>query len=104
MFNKAMVGDNLLTITVFVHKCGTGVLDGLRSLVDVGSGTGATAKLIADEFPRIKCTVLDQPHVVAGREDQNVTGIEFVGGDMFLSIPKDDAVFLKVRVELKIIF
>jgi 2,7,4'-trihydroxyisoflavanone 4'-O-methyltransferase/isoflavone 4'-O-methyltransferase len=63
-------------------------------LVDVGGGTGVVAKLIHEAFPDIKCTVLDQPQVVG-----NLTGnknLNFVGGDMFKSIPHADAVLLKV--------
>jgi 2,7,4'-trihydroxyisoflavanone 4'-O-methyltransferase/isoflavone 4'-O-methyltransferase len=70
------------------------VFEGLETLVDVGGGTGVVAKLIHEAFPDIKCTVLDQPQVVG-----NLTGnknLNFVGGDMFKSIPHADAVLLKV--------
>ncbi|XP_028787630.1 isoflavone-7-O-methyltransferase 6-like [Neltuma alba] len=69
------------------------VLDGLGSIVDVGGGNGATAKIISEAFPKLKCTVLDLPEVVA-----NLSGnanLSFVGGDMLKSIPHADAVLIK---------
>ncbi|KAL0375594.1 UNVERIFIED_CONTAM: Chavicol O-methyltransferase [Sesamum calycinum] len=66
---------------------------GIKSLVDVGGGTGTTAKAIADAFPDVKCTVLDLPHVVGGLEGTN--NFSYVAGDMFETIPSADAVFLK---------
>ncbi|XP_066345089.1 5-pentadecatrienyl resorcinol O-methyltransferase-like isoform X2 [Miscanthus floridulus] len=70
------------------------IFRGLSSLVDVGGGHGAAAQVIASAFPRIKCMVLDLPHVVsqATASDGN---IHFIEGDMFESIPPADAVLLK---------
>ncbi|KAG5016691.1 hypothetical protein JHK85_022827 [Glycine max] len=65
------------------------VLEGLESIVDVGGGTGITT------FPNLKCIVLECPHVV-----ENLSGcnnLAYVGEDMFKSIPKVDAVQLRVK-------
>ena len=73
------------------------VFEGLETIVDVGGGTGITAKIICEAFPKLKCIVLERPHVV----DQNLSGcnnLKYVVGDMFKSIPKADAVLLKVCV------
>lgn len=72
----------------------------LLSLVDVGGGNGAGTQVIAKAFPRIKCTVMDLPHVVgqAAACDDN---LRFVAGDMFESIPSADAVLLKVPIDIK---
>ncbi|KAJ8626106.1 hypothetical protein MRB53_019413 [Persea americana] len=93
IFNKAMASDSRILMEVLVNECGS-VFQGVGSLVDVGGGTGVSATTIARAFPHINCTVLDLPHVVAAAP-QTTTGINFVGGDMFVSIPKADAVFLK---------
>nr|GME21109.1 trans-resveratrol di-O-methyltransferase-like [Ipomoea batatas] len=69
------------------------VFEGLDSLVDVGGGTGMVARTFADEFPDMKCTVLDLPHVVAGLE--GTKNLVYVGGSMFEVIPPAQAVFLK---------
>jgi ubiquinone/menaquinone biosynthesis C-methylase UbiE len=63
-------------------------------LVDVGGGTGNTAKIICETFPELKYIVLDLPQVVLGLAGSN--NLSFVGGNMFKSIPQADAVLLKV--------
>ncbi|KAI3457176.1 hypothetical protein Pfo_013839 [Paulownia fortunei] len=91
-FNESMASDARLVTSVIV-KDYRQVFQGLKSMVDVGGGTGTVAKAIADAFPSLNCTVLELPHVVAGLEGtKNVT---FVAGDMFESIPPADAVFMK---------
>ncbi|CAJ2655357.1 unnamed protein product [Trifolium pratense] len=91
MFQEAMAADSQMM--KFALKDCNHVFEGLESLVDVAGGTGVVSKLILEAFPHIKCTVLDQPQVVA-----NLCGtqnLNFVGGDMFKSIPPADAVLLK---------
>ncbi|PIN04766.1 Hydroxyindole-O-methyltransferase [Handroanthus impetiginosus] len=91
-FNEAMASDARLVASVTVEHCGH-VFQGLKSMVDVGGGTGTVAKAIADKFPDLKCSVLDLPHVVSGlKGSKNLT---FIGGDMFESIPAADAIFMK---------
>ncbi|KAL0399775.1 UNVERIFIED_CONTAM: Trans-resveratrol di-O-methyltransferase [Sesamum radiatum] len=91
-FNEAMACDAKLVATVITKDC-RNVFEGLKSMVDVGGGTGTVAKAIADAFPGLKCVVLDLPHVVSGCEGtENLT---FVAGDMFEYIPPADAVFMK---------
>ncbi|KAL0443924.1 UNVERIFIED_CONTAM: Trans-resveratrol di-O-methyltransferase [Sesamum latifolium] len=91
-FNEGMASDAELAATVITKHC-RNVFEGLKSMVDVGGGTGTVAKAIADAFTGLKCVVLDLPHVVAGCEGtENLT---FVAGDMFEYIPPADAVFMK---------
>lgn len=94
-FNEAMASYARLVATVMVRDCRE-VFDGVRSMVDVGGGTGATAKALVDAFPGLKCTVLDLPHVVAGLK--GTRRLNYVGGDMFEAIPPTDVVFLKVNI------
>ncbi|KAH7842458.1 hypothetical protein Vadar_005542 [Vaccinium darrowii] len=91
-FNEGMASDARLVTSVVIKDC-KGVFKGLNSLVDVGGGNGTLAKAIADAFPKLECTVLDLPHVVAGLQGSG--NLKFVGGDMFQTIPSTDAVLLK---------
>ncbi|GAU46696.1 hypothetical protein TSUD_140040 [Trifolium subterraneum] len=61
-FNEAMESDSNF-VRLALRDCKS-VFDGLTSLVDVGGGTGNTAKIICETFPMLKCTVLDLPQVV----------------------------------------
>ncbi|KAH1042267.1 hypothetical protein GLYMA_09G094600v4 [Glycine max] len=86
-----MASDSRM-VDLVLKNC-TSIFEELDSIVDVGGGTGTTARIICETFPKLKCVVLDLPHVVA-----NLTGsnrLSFVGSDMFKSIPQADAVLLK---------
>ncbi|CDP19708.1 unnamed protein product [Coffea canephora] len=93
MFNEAMASDNQLSVEVLMTKC-MSVFEGLTTLADVGGGTGKVARAIAQNFPNIKCTVYDLPHVVANQE--GAENLEFLAGDMFQSVPRANAILLKV--------
>ena len=88
-----MACDSQLVGSILIRDC-KDVFSGLNSLVDVGGGTGTFAEAIADAFPRLKCTVLDLPHVVDGLESSK--NLAYVGGNMFEAIPPADAVLMKV--------
>ncbi|KAM7271659.1 hypothetical protein ACFE04_030873 [Oxalis oulophora] len=92
IFNDGMASDCHFVASILIKKCG-GVFEGLKSLVDVGGGTGTMANVITQAFPDLKCIVLDLPHVVANLKDDN--NLKFVGGDMFKEIPSANAVLLK---------
>ncbi|CDP19712.1 unnamed protein product [Coffea canephora] len=93
MFNENMASDNHLFVEVLMTKCKS-VFEGLTTLADVGGGTGKVARAIAQNFPNIKCTVYDLPHVVANQG--GAENLEFVAGDMFQSVPRANAILLKV--------
>ncbi|KAL0444220.1 UNVERIFIED_CONTAM: Chavicol O-methyltransferase [Sesamum latifolium] len=92
LFNEATSSDSRVLAHVLLRDS-KHAFDGIKSLVDVGGGTGTTAKAIGDAFPHIKCIVLDLPHVVVGMEGTN--NLTYVAGDMFEAIPSVDVVFLK---------
>lgn len=92
-FNEAMESDSHV-VRLALKDCKS-IFESLDCLVDVGGGTGNTAKIICETFPMLKCTVLDLPQVIAGLPTNN-KNLSFVGGDMFESIPEADAVLLKV--------
>ncbi|KAJ4952323.1 hypothetical protein NE237_029155 [Protea cynaroides] len=91
-FNEAMASDARLVMSIVVTE-GKGVFEGLRSLVDVGGGTGTVAKTIAETFPTMKCAVFDLPHVIVTLDGNE--NLKYIAGDMFESIPHADAVLLK---------
>ncbi|CAJ1833300.1 unnamed protein product [Sphenostylis stenocarpa] len=91
LFNVAMASDSQM-MNMALRGCNW-VFEGVESIVDVGGGTGITAKTICEAFPNMKCIVLDLPRVVENMAESN--NLTYVGGDMFKSIPKADAVLLK---------
>ncbi|KAL5167441.1 Isoflavone 7-O-methyltransferase [Glycine soja] len=91
LFNEAMTRDSQVS-NLALRDCKL-VFEGLESIVDVGGGTGATAKMISEAFPDLKCVVLDRPRVVENLSGNN--NLTYVAGDMFKTIPKADAVLLK---------
>ncbi|KAG5617594.1 hypothetical protein H5410_017418 [Solanum commersonii] len=93
LFNEAMASDTRLVMTALIQNGKGLIFEGLKSLVDVGGGTGTIAKAIADAFPQINCTVFELPHVIEGLEGSK--NLSFVGGDMFNSIPSANAILLK---------
>ncbi|KAI3866767.1 hypothetical protein MKX03_000862 [Papaver bracteatum] len=95
-FSSMMANGSRLLMSVVVDE-GRKVFQNLKSLIDVGGGTGAASQVIIEAFPHLKCTVLDLPHVVAnsphaGKLSNN---LHYVAGDMFESIPHADAILLK---------
>ncbi|XP_044466399.1 probable O-methyltransferase 3 [Mangifera indica] len=92
LFNEAMASDARLVISVVIEKC-EHVFKGLKSLIDVGGGTGAMVKAIVKAFPQVECTVFDLPHVVSDMQSHG--NLKYIGGNMFDVIPSADAVLLK---------
>ncbi|XP_021730471.1 caffeic acid 3-O-methyltransferase-like [Chenopodium quinoa] len=67
--------------------------EGISSIVDVGGATGLTLKIILSKYPSIKAINFDLPHII--RDAPSVPGVEHVGGNMYDSVPKADAIFMK---------
>ncbi|XP_065848120.1 caffeic acid 3-O-methyltransferase-like [Euphorbia lathyris] len=91
VFNQAMSNHTALIAKKILHVYKG--FDGLKVLVDVGGGNGVTLNLITSKYPQIKGINFDLPHVLA--DAPSFPGVEHVGGDMFISVPKGDAVFMK---------
>lgn len=94
LFNEGMASDSKMVDLALKNY--SSIFEGIDSIVDVGGGTGTTAKIMSAKFSNLKCIVFDLPHVVA-----NLLGsdnLSYVGGDMFISIPQADAVLLKVHI------
>lgn len=90
-FNNAMAAHSTITMDKILTTYDG--FEGLTSLVDVGGGNGATLKKILTKYPKIRGVNLDLPHVI--NDASPCPGVEHVVGDMFESIPKGDAVFIK---------
>ncbi|XP_039120646.1 probable O-methyltransferase 3 [Dioscorea cayenensis subsp. rotundata] len=92
MFNDGMASDLVLVGDIVMMTC-RGVFKELKSLVEVSGGTGTMARTIAHVFPEIKCTVLDRPHEI-NTVKEDICLVEYVGGDMFVSVPLANATLL----------
>ena len=93
LINDAMACDARLAVSAILNGCPE-VFDGVSSLVDVGGGCGATLRTLIKSRPLISGINFDLPHVVSAAPKCN--GVEFVGGDMFHSVPTADAAFIMV--------
>ncbi|RDX60252.1 hypothetical protein CR513_61620, partial [Mucuna pruriens] len=91
VFNKAMFN----TTTIVMNRV-LELYEGFKNinrLVDVGGGLGINLNLITSKYPHVQAINFDLPHVV--EHAPNFPGVEHVGGDMFESVPKGDAIFMK---------
>ncbi|KAI7739712.1 hypothetical protein M8C21_011836 [Ambrosia artemisiifolia] len=91
VFNSGMFNHSTMTMKKIVDLY-VG-FSGLKTLVDVGGGTGASLNMITSKHTSLKGINFDLPHVI--EDATTYQGIEHVGGDMFESVPKGDAIFMK---------
>ncbi|KAL0731959.1 hypothetical protein Bca4012_028053 [Brassica carinata] len=63
-------------------------------LVDVGGATGTILGLITSKHPHIKGINFDLAQVLTNAP--SYPGVEHVSGDMFVEVPKGDAIFMKI--------
>ncbi|KAM7256350.1 hypothetical protein ACFE04_012091 [Oxalis oulophora] len=66
---------------------------GIKTLVDVGGGNGSVLNMIISKYPHIKGINYDVPAVI--EKSPPYPGIEHVAGNMFESVPRGDAIFIK---------
>ncbi|KAL6132272.1 PREDICTED: caffeic acid 3-O-methyltransferase [Fragaria vesca subsp. vesca] len=91
VFNKGMADHSTITMKKILETYKG--FEGLKSIVDVGGGTGAVVNMIVAKYPSIKGINFDLPHVI--EDAPQYPGVQHVGGDMFVSVPKGDAIFMK---------
>nr|GEZ53912.1 caffeic acid 3-O-methyltransferase [Tanacetum cinerariifolium]GEZ54081.1 caffeic acid 3-O-methyltransferase [Tanacetum cinerariifolium] len=92
VFNSGMFNHSTIVMKIVLDLYDG--FDGLTgTLVDVGGGTGASLKMIISRHTLLKGINFDLPHVI--EEAITYPGIEHVGGDMFESVPKAEAILLK---------
>ncbi|KAL5797626.1 hypothetical protein ACOSQ2_002446 [Xanthoceras sorbifolium] len=92
LFHDAMACTNKIVMIAFASQYKDG-FDKIRSLVDVGGGTGRAIAELVKLYPHIMGVNFDLPHVVATAPVYD--GVSHVGGNMFEAIPNSDAVFMK---------
>ncbi|XP_038705250.1 xanthohumol 4-O-methyltransferase-like [Tripterygium wilfordii] len=93
VYNHAMSCTAKLFMKALLPHYTDGLIDSIKTLVDVGGGTGTALAEVVKVHPHIKGINLDLPHVVAIAPDH--AGVKHVGGDMFEDIPKADAVLMQ---------
>ncbi|KAJ9679905.1 hypothetical protein PVL29_021721 [Vitis rotundifolia] len=93
-FNERMSGHSIITMKEILETYKG--FEGLTSIVDVGGRTGVILDMIRSKYPTIKGINFDLPDVIA--DAPSYPGVEHVGGDMFVSVPKGDAIFMKVNL------
>ncbi|KAH7690785.1 O-methyltransferase COMT-type protein [Dioscorea alata] len=91
MFDKAMFNQTTMLMKKILENYNG--FESINVLVDVGGGHGGILSLILSKYPHIKAINFDLPNVVS--EAKPIQGVEFVGGDMFESVPSGDAMVLK---------
>lgn len=62
VFNNGMSGHSTITMKKILETYKA--FEGLKSIVDVGGGTGATLNMIVSKYPTIKGINFDLPHVI----------------------------------------
>ncbi|XP_057479512.1 caffeic acid 3-O-methyltransferase-like [Actinidia eriantha] len=91
VFNQGMSNHSTFTMKKILETYHG--FEGLTTLVDVGGGIGATLNMIVSKYPTLRGVNFDLPHVI--EDAPSYPGVEHVGGDMFVSVPKGDAIFMK---------
>ena len=66
------------------------------TVLDVGGGHGLMMKRVKQQYPKLKCTVLDLKEVIDNAPEEEC-GVDFIVGDFFKAdtLPKTDVVFMK---------
>ncbi|KAK8514402.1 hypothetical protein V6N13_063294 [Hibiscus sabdariffa] len=90
-FNRAMSDHSTITMKKILETYHG--FEGIKTLVDVGGGIGTSLHSIVSKYPTIKGINFDLPHVI--KNAPSYPGVEHVGGNMFESVPKGDAIFMK---------
>ena len=88
---------NQTGFTIAVVKKALEVYQGFKDvnvLVDVGGGVGNTLGVVTSKYPNIKGINFDLTCALA--QAPSYPGVEHVPGDMFVDVPKGDAMILKV--------
>ncbi|XP_010416696.1 PREDICTED: indole glucosinolate O-methyltransferase 4-like [Camelina sativa] len=91
MFNRAMSEPSTM-IMKKVLEVYRGFED-VNTLVDVGGGNGTISGLVTSKYPHIKGVNFDLAQVLT--QAPFYPGVEHVSGDMFIEVPKGDAIFMK---------
>lgn len=89
VFQRSMTSRSRREAEAVVAACD---LTGVRTLVDVGGGSGLLLRTVLAAHPGIAGTLFDRPEVVAGSD------LPAVGGDFFTDVPAGADAYLLSRV------
>ena len=66
------------------------------TVLDVGGGHGLMMRRVKQQYPKLKCKVLDLKQVIDNAPEEEC-GVDFIAGDFFKAdtLPKTDVVFMK---------
>ena len=93
LYNEGMACLSGIVLKAVLAEYGREVFGGLRSIVDVGGGTGAALSEIVKSYPNIEGINFDLPHVLATAP--SYPRVSHVAGDAFESVPNADAILMK---------
>jgi SAM-dependent methyltransferase len=98
-FGESMKSNSLNSLRGVRENCD---FTDVKKVVDVGGGFGHLAVALLEKYPHLQAVVLDMPALVPiakAKFPVNETGIasrlEYVGGDMFESVPPADVYVMK---------
>lgn len=91
VFNAAMLNRTNFVVAKLLNTYKG--FEHLNELIDIGGGLGQTLNAVTAKYPHLKGINFDLPHVV--EHAPAIPGVEHVSGDMFKSVPKGGAIFMK---------
>jgi hypothetical protein len=98
-FGESMKANSLNSLRGVLESCD---FTDVKNVVDVGGGFGHLAVALLGKYPRLRGVVLDMPALVPiakAKFPMNDAGVasrlEYVGGDMFESVPPADVYVMK---------
>ena len=68
----------------------------VRSLIDIGGGTGFQVQTLVQKFPSLKAAVFELPAVA--QRGRATNGVTFIEGDMFTDVPPEAECYLLSHV------
>ncbi|KAK9990038.1 hypothetical protein SO802_025023 [Lithocarpus litseifolius] len=100
IFESSMKDFNPLVMKKILEKYKG--FEGLKLLVDVGGGSGTILNMVISKYPTIKGVNFNVAPVLEKSPSYPDMNFNHVAGDMFVSIPKGDAIFMKFSTNIVI--
>jgi hypothetical protein len=97
-FGEAMQSNSLNSLRGVLAHCD---FTGVRKVVDIAGGFGHLAAALLEKYPALRAAVLDLPDLIPIAEksltlsEQVASRLQYVGGDMFQSVPAGDCHIMK---------
>lgn len=98
-FGDAMKSNSLNSLRGVLENCD---FEGVGKVADIGGGFGHLAVALLEKYPTLQAAVMDVPDLIPVAQERfpvNDTAVakrlEYVGGDMFDSVPPADVYIMK---------